>query len=905
MKLRSKNERIDRNTLLLIWFLIAVGCLYIFHIYLIGEETIAFYDVGTDGKDQYIMWYNGIVNSIRDGNFSAWDFRNGFGMNTMGHHLTEPFLIPIYILGVIFGPEYITYYIVWMEIFRIFVAATICYWYLSEFDFSEKSKLIATVIYAFNAYMMVWGQHYALGSSCVYFPAILLFAERVIRKRRFRVGLCLICCLAMLSSFYQGYMCMFGGGAYVCIRLLMQEKTTIRNRWRAFVIAAGTMILGVLMSAWRFFPSAAAQVGSSERLATETSVLERIFKPQLWSVANYKTILYRLFSSCIQGNGNETYVGARNFYEAPELFFSTLFLILLLQYLVCIRRQEVSRKYKAMQYLCVLICTATVVIANITTLFNGLYKPFFRHTFVLMPVFAVMVALQLDRILIKKELSLAALLAAVLGMTAVYYKAYTILPEQQFKDNAVILWMTGTTMAALLWLYCRGRLADAKTCYILLVLAVTVNIVSDSYLCYNYRVTLSKDQSEYYTETYHSDVNTALDWIEQNDDTFYRVEKDYFTAASCFDSLAQDYRGISAYNSNQNARIKDFVAEVWPQLNHERDVNHIQFMNALWDSTFAALTDVKYVLTKSADMDLEGYTMIHQEGEIYIYQNEKTDSLGKFFTKTVTEEQYEQAKDELNTRALLSDALIVEEADETTLSDAQLQGYKKQEIDAILSGYSSLGYETDVEEDGTAEALLIELELDQDVLAGYDSAILEFNMDAEDRTVLTVQINDGYEHDYIQNWKTDRKVHIELPDDAKKVTLTVENPSGYTKISEVELYGTEEATAFSDGAQITVEAPKKDSYLSGQITASEDGYVMLAVPNELGWSVYLNGEKQEAVNGDYGFISFPVTAGEYELTVRFDAPLLKLGIAVSAVSTAVFVMILILIKRKAHKGEEK
>lgn len=70
--------------------------------------------------------------------------------------------VPIYILGVIFGPEHITWYMVWMEIFRIFVAATLCYWYLSEFDFSEKSKLIATVIYAFNSYMRVWGQHYAL-----------------------------------------------------------------------------------------------------------------------------------------------------------------------------------------------------------------------------------------------------------------------------------------------------------------------------------------------------------------------------------------------------------------------------------------------------------------------------------------------------------------------------------------------------------------------------------------------------------------------------------------------------------------------------------------------------------------------------------------------------------------------
>lgn len=904
-KYQMKSEGRDRNTILMSWFLIGLGCLYIFHMYTIGDYTIAFYDVGTDGKDQYIMWYNGIVNSIRDGNFSAWDFRNGFGMNTMGHHLTEPFLIPIYILGVIFGPEHITWYMVWMEIFRIFVAATLCYWYLSEFDFSERSKLIATVIYAFNSYMMVWGQHYALGSSVVYFPAVLIFTERVVRKKKFSVGLCLVCCIAMLSSFYQGYMCMFGGGAYVCVRILMQEKDTIKDRGRAFLLAAGTMVLGVLMSAWRFFPSAAAQVGSSERMVSQVPLLQRLFKPQLWPMAINKTIIYRLFSSCIQGNGNETYVGMKNFYEDPNLFFSTLFIILLLQYLVCIRRQQVSRRSKTMQYLCVILCVSSVVISNITTWFNGLYKPFFRHTFILMPVFAVMVCLVLDRILIRKEVSIPALAAAAVLITAVYAKAYQILPEQQFKDNAMLLWMTGMAMIVLIWMYCRNKWLDGKSIYLLLTAVTFVNVVSDSYLCYNDRIALSKKNTDYYEGTYHSGVDAALDWLEANDTTFYRVEKDYFTASSCFDTLAQDYRGISAYNSNQNADIKAFVAQVWPQINNENDVNHIQFLNALWDSTFAALTDVKYILSRSADMDIDGYELIHQEGEISIYQNTRTQSLGKFFTKTITEEQYEEYRDSLNTRVLLADTLIVGTADDSTLTDYEIKTYEKKQISGILTGDIQERYETGMSEDGgeTAEPVQVELNLDQNKRAEFPSAILEFTMTSDERNVVEIQINDGYSHEYVHNWDTPRKVHIELPEDAKKVTLTVKNPKGSIRIDQIQVYGLEKEPEFSDLAEITVDAPKKDSYLTGHISASLDGYVMLAVPNEAGWSVELNGEKQELSNGDYGFISFPVKAGEYDMEVIFTAPLLHVGILVSVCSTLVFAGIVVNIRYKKKKGK--
>ena len=904
-KYQMKSKGRNRNTILMSWFLIGLGCLYIFHMYTIGDYTIAFYDVGTDGKDQYIMWYNGIVNSIRDGNFSAWDFRNGFGMNTMGHHLTEPFLIPIYILGVIFGPEHITWYMVWMEIFRIFVAATLCYWYLSEFDFSERSKLIATVIYAFNSYMMVWGQHYALGSSVVYFPAVLIFAERVVRKKKFSVGLCLVCCIAMLSSFYQGYMCMFGGGAYVCVRILMQEKDTIKDRGRAFLLAAGTMVLGVLMSAWRFFPSAAAQVGSSERMVSQVPLLQRLFKPQLWPMAINKTIIYRLFSSCIQGNGNETYVGMKNFYEDPNLFFSTLFIILLFQYLVCIRRQQVSRRSKTMQYLCVILCVSSVVIANITTWFNGLYKPFFRHTFILMPVFAVMVCLVLDRILIRKEASIPALAAAAVLITAVYAKAYQILPEHQFKDNAMLLWMTGMAMIVLIWMYCRNKWLDGKSIYLLLTAVTFVNVVSDSYLCYNDRIALSKKNTDYYEGTYHSGVDAALDWLEANDTTFYRVEKDYFTASSCFDTLAQDYRGISAYNSNQNADIKAFVAQVWPQINNENDVNHIQFLNALWDSTFAALTDVKYILSRSADMDIDGYELIHQEGEISIYQNTRTQSLGKFFTKTITEEQYEEYWDSLNTRALLADTLIVGTADDRTLTDSEIKTYEKKQISGILTGDIQERYETGMSEDGeeTAEPMQVELNLDQNKRAEFPSAILEFTMTSDERNVVEIQINDGYSHEYVHNWDTPRKVHIELPEDAKKVTLTVKNPKGSISIDQIQVYGLEKEPEFSDLAEITVDASKKDSYLTGHISASLDGYVMLAVPDEAGWSVELNGEKQELSNGDYGFISFPVKAGEYDMEVIFTAPLLHVGILVSVCSTLVFAGIVVNIRYKKKKGK--
>lgn len=183
-------------------------------------------------------------------------------------------------------------------------------------------------------------------------------------------------------------------------------------------------------------------------------------------------------------------------------------------------------------------------------------------------------------------------------------------------------------------------------------------------------------------------------------------------------------------------------------------------------------------------MDIDGYELIHQEGEISIYQNIRTQSLGKFFTKTITEQQYEEYQDSLNTRALLTDVLITGSADDSTLTDSAIKTYEKKQISGILTGDVQESYETVMSEEDreSAGSMQIELNLDSARRTEFPSAILEFTMTSDERNVLEIQINDGYSHEYVHNWDTPRKVHMELPQDAEKVTLTVKDPKGNIRI---------------------------------------------------------------------------------------------------------------------------
>ena len=891
-----REKRINWKTLRWLWLLCGITGLFVFHRYLLGNQTVAFYDAGSDTKDQYLMWYSSIVNQIRSGSFSPWDFTNGLGMNAVGHNLTDPFLIPVYILGVLFGTEHLSWYMVYVQVARIFLAGTFCYFYLTEFHTDERSRLLSSYIYAFNGYLMVWGQHYALGTAVVLFPLLLMYIERVLKKRAFSAGLCLTSFLIICCSFYQGYMCMMGGGIYTCMRIWMQEKETIKRKAALLLKAAGTMFLGVFLAAFRLFPSAAAQVASSGRISSDQSLWERIFEGNLIRSAGfYKTILYRLFSSNIQGNGEDVFLGKGNYYEAPNLFFSTLFIILLFQYLTGIPGQKGSRKGKVLQYLSVVIGAAMILVPAASVPFNGFVADFSRHTFLLMPLFALLCAVTLNDLFREKRLNLPALAAAVLFMAAVYWKAYRLFDELTYQNNAFFLCFSGLLMAGALWAVCSGRM-EVKQAGLLLTLALMVNVTADSSFCYAPRVALTKDHATYYQETFHSAVDQALSWIGEQEDGFYRVEKDYFSASSCMDSQVQNYRGVSTYNSNASDGIKKMTANLWRMLYNENDSNHMQFQNGIWDSVMGSLCGVKYVLSKSPDFCVEGYELCHQIEDIYIYRNTNSDSIGKFFERTIPEKEYEKRKEELNTEVFLTEVLIVDQEDEFAVSDSEIEGYEKEKISDILAeGYLKKEYEYNgVENPGPVN---LTFQLDPEKRKQYQNLTLEFKMKVSGRTEIQVFFNDRYGHTFVAN-KITKKCRFSIPADTVSVSFQIKNLEETLKLSEVRFYGSSKKKEFSKEAVINIHPTDGDHRLEGEIRALKDGMVMLAIPNELGWKVYLDGEEQEVKNGEYGFISFRVEEGDHSLQVLFTAPLLREGILISLASLAALLGILVMIRKK-------
>lgn len=921
--MERQNGKLEKRTILWLLVLLGAACLFLFHGFVLGNDVLVFSDTGSDMKDQYIMQYNSIVNHLRAGDFSLWDFSNGLGSNAFVMPLFNPFLWLVYLAGVLFGPAVVGKCMVFYLMAEIVLAGFFCYLFLSEFSFEERAKLPACFMYALNGYLMVWGQHYQLGTVVVYLPLLLRYIERIRSDGRNFFKVAAVSALLIFNGFYQGYMCMLGVGIYVCFRMLLYDGAPWRSRWKNFARTAAGMALGVLLGAVNLLPSAAAQIVGTDRLEASESLLERVWQNlALWPGEYYSMALYRLFGSNTQGAA-AVYSGYANYYEALNLFFSTLFVILLAQYLCSIHRQKKTCMQKAAQYLGVLTVVWILTVRLGSLAFNGFAYVFSRYTFLLMPLFALLSAAALERILGERRLNLPALVLALAAIVAVYAQSYSHVGLIGEKNNALALCVTGVVMACALYCYVRVDRADKNLCYGILMLALFVNMVSDGALCVQNREGVQKNDSEYYEGTYQSDVQDALAWIRERDPSFYRVEKDFYTASEYLDSMAQGYMGVSTYNSTQNKFIRQFVEKLWPQLTIGNDTLHYKFANALTDSVMASLTDVRYLLSRQGGLRLNGYEQIAQTGEVYIYRNTGTDSVGKFFRQTMTEEEWEACAD-ADPWKLLQDVLIVEDAKSAyPVSGETLAKYRKETADLLD--------ETRMQPDGglfTEEGLamdgvpILELPVRTAELENYAVVSLEFCLEVEEGTGVIVQTLDGTDavfppkttidliteegYCHVRYQYPGRYVYrCELPKGTDKVLVRIQDEGRKVRISNLKFYVEEERAGFASGAQIRVDSPDRGGDLHGEIRAQTDGMVMLAIPFDEGWTLRLNGEEQPFVRGDYGFVAFPVKAGEYELELTYLPPLLKEGAAVSLGALLVFAAAWLCGKRKTAAQRRK
>ena len=488
----------DVRALCFLFLLLSASCSFIFWDYLYGNDLMIFNDIGSDTWQQYIMNYTSIVNHLRDGSFSLWDFNNGLGINQFNFNLFDPFLMLLYGVGVVLGPAHMLLYINVIQILKIMVAAFAFYWFLSQFSFSVLSKMITSYAYALNGFLLVWGQHYQFGTVVIYFPLMLLFCEKFIQKKKGKALFPVMVFLCGIYSVYFTYMCLAATGLYLLFRILMLDGLTWKERIQRFLLGCAEMIMGVGMSLVVFLPMAEVLLDVSSRLESDGTglldFLRQCFTP--YSRKFYLSMLKRMFSSNLQNGyglakGPQQYV--MNYYEDPVLFCSTLAVFLNVQFLAVLRKADMTKRAKRVLYgVAALILVGTALPVG-GTVFNYFTLPTQRYTFVLMTVFLLLMAWMWDYMRKGGKLNLVLILAVTALMGWAYWCGYEQAGFQEYRTNILILTVTGILTAVCLTLLCFLKDTQIRNVILgVMGVVLVVNVVSEGGTNYQNRVTMKK-----------------------------------------------------------------------------------------------------------------------------------------------------------------------------------------------------------------------------------------------------------------------------------------------------------------------------------------------------------------------------------------------------------------------------
>jgi len=449
-----------------------------------------------------------------------------------------------------------------------------------------------------------------------------------------------------------------------------------------------------------------------------------------------------------------------------------------------------------------------------------------------------------------EEISNTQILYGYLGAVVFLLFCEKFVEHEDFAIGIEMLTLLFVTIyAILLWLYRnrQGRRWKVVLTWLALIAVVaecSINTVNTSVGTVSRSAYLGQQK----------DYKALYEWTREQEEGFYRLEK--FTRKTKNDSTLTGYPTASVFSSTMNSGVMD----MYKRLGMRHSKVYYGFDGAT--SFTAALLNVDYMLGESECYGGPLYELLEQSGDIYLYGSKYTLPFGY-----VAPTGYDLAEEFENNGVLTQNRLVRDlgvKADLLTLVSSETVG-----DDVRLTVKKSGTYYARVKASGTKKIEAI----------GGPLETQKFN-DLKVQSILYLG--------YLEEGETITLTNGNEEDETPKVTVD------FFLLNESAL---EQALSILSAQHMT-DVEYDSTHLCGKLTLTEPGRLILSIPYEKGWTVLINGEEAEPELFGGSLMAFEMEAGEYELSMHYVPAGKYAGIVVSAVSVAIFV-VLILLKKKA------
>ena len=356
------NKTGELRYIVLLVVLIGFISLCVYGGFLSGKKFYAYTDVGCDSYNSYWPSYSYFVEIYRSGKFSFWNFEEGLGTSVFTN--SEIAFDPFIIVFLPFGKQSVPYVFVYAAVLKILLAGLFFYSYLSLFTFHPYAKMIGALLYAFNGYMVLMGQHYHAATLMVFMPVLLYLYERLALRPTRLIAVMFVATVSafLVFSIYYVYMVCLLMPLYVVFRLFNAP----RGGYKDFIIRPLLFaFVGAGLSAVFVFPTLYVYLTCPRVSGSLAGTSVFAFD----NIANYQAVVSRLFT-------NNMAFSMHFFVYDPLLYTGLITLLFVPQCFFCGRVRD--RVACALGCIIVLAC---LVFPYCRIVMNGFSQTSYRWTF--------------------------------------------------------------------------------------------------------------------------------------------------------------------------------------------------------------------------------------------------------------------------------------------------------------------------------------------------------------------------------------------------------------------------------------------------------------------------------------------------------------------------------------------
>lgn len=842
-------------------FLILIICCIIYEVEPFGDHSL----VIIDGLHQYMPFFSVYQEKLQtaDSLFYSWDA--GLGLNFMAlwaYYLSSPLNFII----VFFQQINLNGVISFLIITKIALSSMTMSIYLKNAKWNRNIKyklsrpswqiLVFSMAYALSSYMIGYSWNVMWLETMIFLPLIVLGLERLIEENDGRIY-----CFMLFASLYCNFYMTFMTCIFLVFYYLLYDHKSFKSFIKKGFIFAGYSLLAGAMAAVVLLPT-------YNSLMMTSSAKMQFPKPEL----------YGSFFDTLNSHGVATTVISNAQNDGGTNLYCGILTILLINLYIINRKIKLSVRIKQSLFMILLIVSFNLNWLNY--IWHGFHDQYgIPNRFAFLYIFLAITMAYQVLFWIKSYRSYQILwsfgvIAGTLILSAIY-------------SDKPLTWYGYLLTGALALIYTIFLLRYSgwrikKVYFQYLVVSVMV-IELGAHAIFGYSCVGQVSISKFFSTT--EDMQEARKLMEK-DTGLYRAE---LAKSKMLDEVT--WHRLSGVNLFGSTAIGDVVYTMG-RLGFYSAANEYLYRGST--PVTDAILGVKYLFLRSGESNYSNFSFYKSAENVDIYRNYQALPIGYMVSDKARDIQYRLSNpfDVQNNwiSATMEDPVTIFETIETA---------GEPELNGCVSTYNSSG------------TVSYRLEQSQD-----DNIVFHILPEKEEALYVFITGNQ-IERILIKNGENIRCnerlnsqiIHVGNVTAGIPVTISLRMKSDQNtgQVSIKAAVFDEDAflqyynTMADEGLQIT---EHKSNSLTGNIEVQEEGVLFTSIPYDLGWTVWVDGQKvnkEQIVEVADAFLAFPLEEGEHRIEMEYVPSGYKAGIYMTGGSIVIFIICNLYHRRKKKR----